>query len=403
LTKYRIYLITKEYYIPIRRSKKVKVVAAIDSFKGSMTSLEVAAAFEKGVKKVYKDAEFIKIPLADGGEGTVKALIDNLDGKMVNIKVKDPLMRDIDSFYGISGDGKTAVIEMAAASGLPLLSPDERNPLKATTFGTGELIKDALEKGCREFIIGIGGSATNDAGTGMLSALGYIFLDENGNELEPNGENLINIKSFKDDKVMKEVSEAKFLIACDVDNPFYGTNGAAHVYGKQKGATGDIIKILDDGMRNFSNVIEKIKKTDISNISGSGAAGGLGGAFTAFFNSELKPGIDIITEKIELENKINGSDYVITGEGRIDFQSAMGKTPSGVAKLAKKYGIPVIAIGGSVDDEIGNIYDCGITAAFSIIDSPMTLGEAMDTKNAQRLVEKTAEQIFRLIKQNKKN
>ena len=381
----------------------MKVVAAIDSFKGSMTSLEVAAAFEKGVKKVYKDAEFIKIPLADGGEGTVKALIDNLDGKMVNIKVKDPLMRDIDSFYGISGDGKTAVIEMAAASGLPLLSPDERNPLKATTFGTGELIKDALEKGCREFIIGIGGSATNDAGTGMLSALGYIFLDENGNELEPNGENLINIKSFKDDKVMKEVSEAKFLIACDVDNPFYGTNGAAHVYGKQKGATSDIIKILDDGMGNFSNVIEKIKKTDISNISGSGAAGGLGGAFTAFFNSELKPGIDIITEKIELENKINGSDYVITGEGRIDFQSAMGKTPSGVAKLAKKYGIPVIAIGGSVDDEIGNIYDCGITAAFSIIDSPMTLGEAMDTKNAQRLVEKTAEQIFRLIKQNKKN
>ena len=381
----------------------MKVVAAIDSFKGSMTSLEVAAAFEKGVKKVYKDVEFIKIPLADGGEGTVKALIDNLDGKMINIKVKDPLMRDIDSFYGISGDGKTAVIEMAAASGLPLLSPDERNPLKATTFGTGELIKDALEKGCWEFIIGIGGSATNDAGTGMLSALGYIFLDENGNELEPNGENLINIKSFKDDKVMKEVSEAKFLIACDVDNPFYGTNGAAHVYGKQKGATGDIIKILDDGMRNFSNVIEKIKKTDISNISGSGAAGGLGGAFTAFFNSELKPGIDIITEKIELENKINGSDYVITGEGRIDFQSAMGKTPSGVAKLAKKYGIPVIAIGGSVDDEIGNIYDCGITAAFSIIDSPMTLGEAMDTKNAQRLVEKTAEQIFRLIKQNKKN
>ena len=381
----------------------MKVVAAIDSFKGSMTSLEVAAAFEKGVKKVYKDAEFIKIPLADGGEGTVKALIDNLDGKMVNIKVKDPLMRDIDSFYGISGDGKTAVIEMAAASGLPLLSSNERNPLKATTFGTGELIKDALEKGCREFIIGIGGSATNDAGTGMLSALGYIFLDENGNELEPNGENLINIKSFKDDKVMKEVSEAKFLIACDVDNPFYGINGAAHVYGKQKGATGDIIKILDDGMRNFSNVIEKIKKTDISNISGSGAAGGLGGAFTAFFNSELKPGIDIITEKIELENKINSSDYVITGEGRIDFQSAMGKTPSGVAKLAKKYGIPVIAIGGSVDDEIGNIYDCGITAAFSIIDSPMTLGEAMDTKNAQRLEEKTAEQIFRLIKQNKKN
>ena len=379
----------------------MKIVAAIDSFKGSMTSLEVSEAFEKGVKKVYKDAEFLKIPLADGGEGTVEALISNLNGKMINIKVKDPLMRDIDSFYGISGDGKTAVIEMAAASGLPLLSPDERNPLKATTFGTGELIKDALEKGCREFIIGIGGSATNDAGTGMLSALGYVFLDENGNELVPNGENLAKIRSFRDDKVIKEISKAKFLIACDVDNPFYGPNGAACVYGKQKGATEEIIKILDNGMKNFSDVIKEIIKTDISNISGSGAAGGLGGAFMAFFNSELKPGIDIITEKIELENKINGSDYVITGEGRIDFQSAMGKTPSGVAKLAKKHGIPVIAIGGSVDDEIGNIYDCGITAAFSIMDSPMTLLEAMDTSNAKRLVEKTAEQIFRLIKQSK--
>ena len=380
----------------------MKVVAAIDSFKGSMTSLEVSEAFEKGVKKVYKDAEFLKIPLADGGEGTVKVLIDNLDGEMVNIRVKDPLMRDVDSFYGISGDGKTAVIEMAAASGLPLLDSDERDPMKASTYGTGELIKDALEKGCREFIIGIGGSATNDAGIGMLSALGYIFLDENGDELNPNGENLLKIKSFRDDKVMKEVSEAKFLIACDVDNPFYGSNGAAYVYGKQKGATEEMIKILDKGMENFSNVIKDIKESDISNISGAGAAGGLGGAFMAFFNSELKPGIDIITEKIELEKSIKGSDYVITGEGRIDFQTAMGKTPSGVAKLAKKYGIPVIAIGGSVDDEIGNIYECGITAAFSIIDSPMTLNEAMDTKNAQRLVEKTAEQIFRVIKSNEK-
>ena len=380
----------------------MKVVAAIDSFKGSMTSLEVSEAFERGVKKVYKDAEFLKIPLADGGEGTVEALIENLNGRMINIKVKDPLMRDINSFYGISGDGKTAVIEMAAASGLPLLKSDERDPMKATTFGTGELIKDALEKGCREFIIGIGGSATNDAGTGMLSALGYIFLDENGNELIPNGENLLKIKSFQDDKVMKEVSEARFLIACDVDNPFYGSNGAAYVYGRQKGASEEIIKILDEGMENFSNVIKDIKKIDISNISGAGAAGGLGGAFIAFFNSELKPGIDIITEKIELEKSIKGSDYVITGEGRIDFQTAMGKTPSGVAKLAKKYGIPVIAIGGSVDDEIGNIYECGITAAFSIIDSPMTLGEAMNTANAQRLVEKTAEQIFRVIKQSER-
>ena len=220
----------------------MKVVAAIDSFKGSMTSLEVSEAFERGVKKVFKDVEFLKIPLADGGEGTVRALIDNLDGEIVNIKVKDPLMRDIDSFYGISGDGKTAVIEMAAASGLPLLKHEERDPMKATTFGTGELIRDALKRGCREFIIGIGGSATNDAGIGMLSALGYVFSDERGNELAPNGENLEKIKNFSDDNIMKEIAESKFLIACDVDNPFYGSNGAAFVYGKQKGATEEMIE-----------------------------------------------------------------------------------------------------------------------------------------------------------------
>lgn len=378
----------------------MKVVSAIDSFKGSMTSLEVSNAFEKGVKKVFKNVDFIKIPMADGGEGTVQALIDNLNGQFVNLKVMDPLMREVSSFYGISGDGKTAIIEMAAASGLPLISTEERDPMKTSTYGTGELIRDAIKHGCREFIIGIGGSATNDAGIGMLAALGYEFLDKDKNKLTPNGENLINIKKINKDSVIKELQECKFLIACDVDNPFYGEKGAAYVYGKQKGATDEMIEELDNGLKNFSEVILKEENIDISYISGAGAAGGLGGAFIAFLNSELKPGIDIIIEKINLEKSIIDSDYIITGEGRIDFQSAMGKTPTGVAKLAKKYNIPVIAIGGSVADNIENIHECGISTAFSIMDSPMTLEEAMNTKNAEKLVEKTAEQIFRLIKCN---
>lgn len=375
----------------------MKIVSAIDSFKGSMTSLEVSEAFEKGVRKVYKDAEFIKISLADGGEGTVQALIDSTNGKMVKLRVKGPLMNEIESFYGISGDGKTAIIEMAAASGLPLLTEKEKNPMETTTYGTGELIKDAINKGCREFIIGLGGSATNDGGMGMLSALGYIFLDENNNELFPNGKNLGKVCSFNQDNIIKELSECKFLVACDVDNPFFGKKGAAYVYGKQKGATKEMIIELDKGLENFAAVINNTKNIDISSVLGAGAAGGLGGAFIAFLNSDLKPGIDIIIQKIELEKYIKDTDYVITGEGRIDFQSAMGKTPTGVSKLAKKYDIPVIAIGGSIADDIGNIYKCGISAVFSIMDSPMSLAEAMDNKKAVKLVEKTAEQIFRLL------
>ncbi len=377
--------------------REVKIVSAIDSFKGSMTSLEVSEAFEKGVRKIYKDAEFIKVSLADGGEGTVQALIDNTNGKLVKLKVNGPLMSETEAFYGILEDGETAVIEMAAASGLPLLSQEERNPMEATTYGTGELIKDAIKNGCREFIIGIGGSATNDGGMGMLSALGYVFLDKEGNELFPSGKNLSKVDSFDETKAMKELSECKFLIACDVDNPFYGKSGAAHVYGRQKGASDEMILELDNGLENFSKVINKIRNIDISNVAGAGAAGGLGGAFMAFLNSDLKPGIDIIIQKVGLEEYLKDTDYVITGEGRIDFQSAMGKTPTGVAKLAKKYNIPVIAIGGSVADDIENIYECGISAVFSIMDSPMTLKEAMNTEKSLKLVEKTAEQIFRLL------
>ena len=337
--------------------RKLKIVSAIDSFKGSMTSLEVSEAFEKGVRKIYKDVEFVKVSLADGGEGTVQALIDNTNGKLVKLKVNGPLMSETEAFYGILEDGKTAVIEMAAASGLPLLAQEERNPMEATTYGTGELIKDAIKNGCREFIVGIGGSATNDGGMGMLSALGYVFLDKEGNELFPNGKNLSKVDSFDKNNVMKELEECKFLIACDVDNPFYGKSGAAHVYGRQKGASKEMILELDKGLENFSKVINKIMNIDISNVAGAGAAGGLGGAFMAFLNSDLKPGIDIIIQKVGLEDYLKDTDYVITGEGRIDFQSAMGKTPTGVAKLAKKYNIPVIAIGGSVADDIENIYE----------------------------------------------
>ena len=375
----------------------MKVVSAVDSFKGSLTSLEVSEAIETGAKKVNKAIIVKKIALADGGEGTVQSFIQNSGGEFVKIQAKDPLGREITASYGILGDGKTAVIETAEASGLPLLKEFEKNPMEASTYGTGELIKHAIQNGCREFIIGLGGSATNDGGMGMLAALGFQFLDENGNILVPAGKSLEKVCEINMENVMEELNECKFLVACDVDNPFYGKNGAAYVYAKQKGADDEMIKELDKGLKIFSGAIEKAVGKSIANISGAGAAGGMGGAFLGFLNSELRPGIDIVIEKIKLEDIIKSADVVITGEGRIDFQTAMGKAPIGVAKLAQKYNIPVIAIGGSVADNIENIYEKGIKAVFSVMDSPMSLAEAMDNRNAKRLVAKTAEQIFRTI------
>lgn len=376
----------------------MKIVVAADSFKGSLTSAELAEAVETGVRAVYPQSEVIKVPVADGGEGTVQALVDGTGGLYRTVNVRDPLGKTITALYGITGDGKTAVIEIASASGLPLLTADERNPMKTSTYGTGELIKDALEKGCREFLIGIGGSATNDCGMGMMEALGMKFLDSSGKELSGCGENLIRTESIDDSGLIPGLKEADFLIACDVDNPLFGQNGAAHVYSRQKGADEQMVLELDKGLVHFNEVVKEKYGFPMNELSGAGAAGGLGGGFAAFLGGRLKPGIDIILTMTDLSSKMDGADFVITGEGRIDFQSVMGKTPTGVSRLAAEKKIPVIAIAGAVADNAGIVHEHGINALFSIMNHPITLDEAMEPEKARFFVEKNIEEIFRLIK-----
>jgi glycerate kinase len=376
----------------------MKVLIAIDSFKGSLSSNELANCVELGIKNIFPQSDILKVPVADGGEGTVESLVEGTNGQFVEIEVMDPLMNPIKAKYGILGDGKTAIIEMATASGLPLVSIDKRNPMKTTTYGTGQLIKDAISKGCREFIIGIGGSATNDAGIGMIKALGGKFLNEHNEELGHGGEQLEKIKKIDLSNLIPEVKECKFLIACDVDNPFYGLNGAAHVYSRQKGATEEMVLQLDNGLKEFAQTILKELQIDISDVPGAGAAGGLGGGFLAFLQGELKPGIDIVLEEVNLREKLNGVDFVITGEGRMDFQSVMGKAPVGVAKYAKEKDIPVIAIAGGVSDDAEEVHNYGIDSVFSIMNYPMSLEEAMNPERAKILVQKNIQEIFRLIK-----
>lgn len=376
----------------------MKVVVAIDSFKGSLSSFELGQEIENGIKKVYPEAKVIKVPIADGGEGTVASLVEGTKGKFVTVAVNNPLMEKIEARYGIMGDGKTAVIEMAEASGLPLIPVEKRNPMKTTTYGTGELIKDAISKGCREFVVGIGGSATNDAGLGMLQALGYKFLDENKKELGYGGEILSKVRYIDSTKRLPELKNCKFLVACDVDNPFYGPKGAAEIYSRQKGATEEMVKELDKGLKDLSEVIKKELNIDVSNLSGAGAAGGLGGGLVAFLNGKLSPGIDMILEKVGLEKELKDADFVITGEGRLDYQTAMGKAPVGVAKIAKKFDIPVIGLAGGVTDEAGQTHEKGIDSFFSIINYPITLEEAMKKETAKKFVKGNTEEIFRLIR-----
>lgn len=374
----------------------MNVLISIDSFKGSLTTNELSDAIEQGIREVSSDFVVKKIPIADGGEGTYKTLVDGLGGTTISLHVKGPLFEDVIAEYGILQDN-TAIIEMAQSSGLPMVPINLRNPLNTSTFGVGEMINDAINRGCRTFIIGIGGSATNDGGIGMLAAMGYQFMDKDSNVLTPIGSSLNNISYIDYSNVRKELKECKFLIACDVDNPFYGPRGAANVYAKQKGATPEQIITLDQGLQNFATVIERELKIDVAHLQGSGAAGGLGGGFRAFLGGELRPGIEIIFEKLDLIHNIEWADIIITGEGRLDFQTVMGKAPIGVAKLAKEHNKIVIALAGNVQDDAISAHDHGITSMFSIIDSPMSLDEAMDTKNAKRLVKKSVKEIFNLI------
>lgn len=373
-----------------------KIVIAPDSFKGSMSAKEVADAIERGIKSVLTNAEIIKIPMADGGEGTVETLVDATSGQIIKLNVLDPLGSETEAYFGILGDGSTAVIEMALASGLTMVPRDKRNPLFTTTFGTGQLIKAALDNGCRELIIGIGGSATNDGGVGMAQALGIKFLNNKGQEISFGGGNLLNIDRIDLKNMDKRVKDCKFKVACDVDNPLCGPKGASYVFGPQKGATPEMVKYLDENLSHLAEVIKRDMGIDVKNEPGAGAAGGLGAGLMAFCNAQLQRGIELVIEATKIEEKIKGADLVITGEGQMDYQTAHGKTPYGVAQVAKKRNVPVVALVGSIGAGVEVLYEKGIDSIFSIVEGPMSLEECME--QGAILIERTANRVIRALK-----
>lgn len=379
----------------------MKVVIAIDSFKGSMTSLEAGSSAAEGIKRVYPHADTVVIPVADGGEGTVDALVLGMGGTKEYVKTKDPLGRDIEACYGIVGN--TAVMEMAAASGITLVKEDERNPLNTSTYGFGLMILSAIEKGCRKFVIGIGGSATNDGGVGMLSALGFEFLDKKCEVVEPGAKGLENLCSIKANKALKELEECSFSIACDVTNPLCGKDGCSWVYGPQKGATDKMVKDMDSWLSGYALLAKTINPMADENAPGAGAAGGMGFAFMTFLGGELKSGIDLILRETRIEEHIKTADLVITGEGRLDFQTAMGKAPAGIAAIAKKHKKPVIAFAGGVTPEAKAVHGAGIDAYFPIVRGVCTLADAMDNANARSNMVDSVEQALRLIKKYEQN
>ena len=376
----------------------MKVVIAIDSFKGSMTSMEAGHAAEEGIKRVYPDADVVIRPLADGGEGTVDALVEGLGGEYVTARVKGPMGSFVTARYGIMDDEKTAIMEMAQAGGIILVDRHDLDPWRANTEGVGEMIRNAIDRGCRDFIIGIGGSATTEGGIGMLTALGYEFYDKKDRLLSPIFENLGKIARISSDNVLPELAECHFQIACDVSNPLCGEQGAVYVYGPQKGVRLDERVFMDSQMRQYAAKTADFFGVDHSQDPGAGAAGGLGFAFLSYFpHVELRPGIRIVLDAVEFEKHLEGADIVITGEGRLDSQTANGKVPVGVAKIAKGHGCRVLAFSGGVTDDAGACNDAGIDAFFPIVRGVCTLDEAMDNFAAKRNMALSVEQVFRLI------
>ncbi len=376
----------------------MKIVIAPDSFKGSLTSVEVSDAIEQGIKEIFPQAEIVKIPMADGGDGTVKCLVNATGGEILKEKVTGPLGDEVLASYGILGDKKTAVIEMAEASGLTLVPEDRRNPLITTTYGTGQLIKFALDQGCRRMIIGIGGSATNDGGAGMVQALGVKLSDKDGEEIGFGGGELKKVFRIDTKYLDNRLSETKVLVASDVSNPLCGPKGASRVYGPQKGATPEIIEELDESLAHFAKIVKKDLNKDVKDIPGAGAAGGLGASLMAFLDAELKPGIDIVIEIVKLERAIKGADLVITGEGKIDSQTIYGKAPIGVAKIAKKYNIPVIAVAAIIGDDADIVYQYGINTLIKISEPPMSLTEPKSKKVC--LIKKSIKQFLERKEKN---
>lgn len=377
----------------------MKIVIAIDSFKGSMSSMEAGNAAKAGILRACGEEAVIAVkPLADGGEGTTEALVEGLGGEYVTVEVNGPLGEKTNARYGILEDGRTAVMEMAEASGIILVKQEDLDPLRATTYGVGEMILDAAGRGCREFIIGIGGSATSEGGAGMLQALGYDILDKDGNPVKQGIRGLDRIDSICGENVPEVLKECHFSIACDVKNPLCGENGAVCVYGPQKGVKEEEKQIFDEKMEHFADKTREYTGTDFRMTEGAGAAGGLGFAFLSYLpNVELKSGIDIVLKAIGLEKEVKDADIVITGEGRLDFQTAMGKVPVGVARLAKQYGAKVLAFAGGVTKDAGECNAAGIDAFFPIVRGVTTLDEAMILENAKENMALSVEQVFRVI------
>ncbi len=373
----------------------MKIAIVPNAFKGSLTALQAADCIERGIKKALPNIATVKIPMADGGDGTALAIMEATGGKQVKCLVRDPLGRRIRSTFGLTGDGRTAVIEMALASGLVLLKPNERNPLLTSSRGTGELIRAALALHVREILIGIGGSATNDGGVGMARALGIRFLDARNRELVDNGGALTKLSRIDITGLDARLKNTIISVACDVDNPLCGPRGAARVYGPQKGATQAMVKQLDDGLNRLAAVIQKDLGVKVAKLPGAGAAGGQGAGLVAFLGARMRSGVDIVTNAIALESKLAGCDLVVTGEGRLDGQTAFGKAPAGVAKVARKLGIPVIAICGSLSSDAKKVREIGIEAFFSALEEPMT--EADFPKHGPGMLERCAEQIGHLI------
>ena len=371
----------------------MKIAIAIDSFKGSLSSKDAEKAVEEAIHTIMPECETTCIPIADGGEGTLSVIMEITGATLHTVHAHNPCMEIIPAQYGISTDGETAFIEMAAISGLPLIQKEQQNPMETTTFGTGELILDALQKGCTRFIVGIGGSATNDAGTGMLQALGFKFLNHEGKPLKQGGKILIDIESIDHSEVSPLLKNALFIVGCDVRNPFYGPEGSAFVYARQKGADDSMIIELDKGLQSFANVIKRETGKDISQIPGSGAAGGLGGGMLAFLNAELKSGADLLLESCHFEEKISNTDLIITGEGRIDRQSLMGKIPGKILQIAHKHHIPVIAISGIAKDW-NLLKQAGFKGIYTTKPDSMTIEEAMKPGIAKQNLKNTVLSIF---------
>jgi len=374
----------------------MKIVIAPDSYKESLSALEVATAIEQGFREIFPDAHYVKLPVADGGEGTVEAMVAATQGGIIKVRVTGPLGENAEGFYGLSGDEQSAFIEMAAASGLEMVAPSSRNPLKTTSWGTGELIRHALDAGVKHIIIGIGGSATNDGGAGMVQALGAKLLDAEDNPIGMGGGELEKLARIDISELDTRLANCRIEVACDVTNPLTGKEGASAVFGPQKGATPEMIARLDDSLAHYAKIIARDLDIDVLNLEGGGAAGGMGAALYAFCGAELRQGIEIVTDALHLDNHVADADLVITGEGRIDSQTIHGKVPVGVAKVAKRYNKPVIGIAGSLTADVGVVHEHGIDAVFSVIYTVCTLEEAL--KNAEENVRMEARNIAAVLK-----